>query len=197
MMKTRIVHAGFSSEDAALRARDNLIQAGFADDQVCAFTRSATPVQVAEAAASSTTDSTEAADAGNGAINGAVGGTAVGIALGVVSSPFVGPLGVVTGGALGAYVGSLVGALNQLENTPEAEDNALQRWPWQVAVATPSPLQQCAAIDRLIADGGLDLHDAEGQLVAGTWIDFNPADHFRALDSQAIAALRERSAQSM
>lgn len=196
-MKSRILHAGFPSQTTAMAVREQLLLAGFTTDQISVFADTEPPPsdQLAQADSAATA---EAPQAGDGALNGAVGGTALGIALGAVTSPLIGPLGVVTGGAVGGYVGSLVGALNQLDSPDEPQTSPQPpRWPWRVAVATPTTLQQCAALD-LLTNAGEDLHDSIGQLVAGTWIDFNPADADgqQQLDAAAIARLRHQCVAS-
>lgn len=183
---SRITAGGFSEEDQSRHAVAALLQAGFDAGSVASFSVTGTIANVIEPV--NAHGEAGAEDAGTGAAGGVAGGGVVGVVVGLATAPVLGPMGAVVGAAVGAYVGSLVGTLNQLEDpVPGSEAQQAEDVPihaasgpprsarWLTAVVTSTPQQQETAIAVLKHMQARDLEAAEGQIVAGRWIDFDPA----------------------
>jgi phage tail tape-measure protein len=113
-----------------------------------------------------------AEDTGKGAGAGIGAGGAVGAAIGAVATPVLGPIAPITGAAVGAYAGSLMGSMSQTDEVEEIPD--VRQAGMMVAVAIEGSDEEQRALDTLRAEGAFSLERANGQIVNGDWIDFDP-----------------------
>ena len=117
-----------------------------------------------------------------GAVAATVGGS-VGLITGLATLPVLGPAAVVAGTGIGAWVGSLYGAL---EGSKDAAIPVAGNAPFYavavepprksgmlVAVMVDSVSQQASAQQVLRNCDGMDIGHAEGQIIAGDWVDFD------------------------
>lgn len=167
-----IIAARFEQQDEAQRAVAALQQAGAPADQISTFyvnpagQHDLYPIGGDRDESPGSEDSDKGSAAGMG-VGGAVGGAA-----GLATAPVTGPLGAVVGSLLGAHVGSLMGSLSQTDN---AEDfPPTRRAGMLVAVSISSQDEEQRAIDTLRTIGPTHLERAEGQIVEGDWVDFDP-----------------------
>lgn len=103
---------------------------------------------------------------------GAVAGVSIGGVIGGTAGLAAGPLGAATGALVGAYVGSLVGSLSQTGN--DADIPPLRKSGGMVAVSVSGIEEEQRAIATFRAAGGTCIERAQGQIVNGDWVDFNP-----------------------
>ncbi|MEO7726525.1 MAG: hypothetical protein ABIS45_04680 [Burkholderiales bacterium] len=179
---TTIIDGRFQQQDAAKQALSELTGAGFAQSATALFFVNP-PGQHAQFPIGGDEDESPGTEhaAGGSATQAAVGG-AIGVAVGLATLPLLGPGAAVAAAGVGAYGGALYGALHNTDDksnpaTPAAEagGNGSHRHSGVVvAVAAPSPEQQAAAVRILRARGAADIESAEGTIVAGEWIDFDP-----------------------
>ncbi len=167
-----IIAARFEQQDEARRAVVALQQAGAPTAQISTFyvnpagQHDLYPIGGDRDESPGSEDSDKGSAAGMG-VGGAVGGAA-----GLATAPVTGPLGAVVGSLLGAHVGSLVGSLSQ---TDDAKDIPPTRQAGMlVAVSISSQDEEQRAIDTLRTIGPTHLERAEGQIVEGDWVDFDP-----------------------
>jgi hypothetical protein len=160
--------------DAAI---EQLVQAGFARDQLSAFFVNS-PGKHDTYPIGGDEDVSPGAEGGaGGAAAGAVGGGAAGAAAGAL----LGPAGALAGAAVGAYVGSMQGALGVMDGKGGDDDNLTERDEpetrnagMMLAVATPTPASEARAIEVLRRAGATDMERGNGTITAGDWVDFDP-----------------------
>lgn len=113
---------------------------------------------------------------------GIVKGAAAGAAVGAAATAFLGPIGAVTGALVGAHVGGLVGSLSEMKERGETgehgedADNAipLRTSGLLLAVEIGAPGDEQQAIGILRGAGAQDIERAQGTIVGGDWVDFDP-----------------------
>src|SRR5688572_20082979 len=181
---TTIISGNFQQQDQAQQALAELQRAGFAIDQTTTFFVNAPGQHDRFPVGGDEDESPGTEDAKGGTAAGAAVGGAVGVAVGLATAPLLGPGAAVAGAGIGAYAGSLYGALGKLDDEKADKDAAPKpaatteppprKSGVLVAVAAPTPDRQDAAIRVLRAQGAVDIEKAEGTLVAGEWIDFDP-----------------------
>ena len=118
-----------------------------------------------------------------GGVGATVGGS-VGLITGLATLPVLGPAAVVAGTGIGAWVGSLYGALDGSKDAaiPVAGDAPFyavaveppRKSGMLVAVMVDTVAQQASAQHVLRNCDGMDIGHAEGQIIAGDWVDFDP-----------------------
>jgi hypothetical protein len=111
-------------------------------------------------------------------LEGAAAGGAVGLVLGAVTTPVTGPVGPIVGGLVGAHVGSLF-SFSKMKEPGEQEEggeNVIEpRKPGMlVAVAVADPVEEGRALEVLRDLGAHHIERAEGTIVDGDWVDFDP-----------------------
>jgi hypothetical protein len=173
-----IVAGHFQLQDEVDNVRQELIGAGFPEDRISAFfvnqpgQHDMTPIGGDELQSAGAKETPE------GVLEGAAAGGAVGLALGAATSMVTGPVGPIVGGLVGAHVGSLFSFSKMKESgEPEAGgDNVVEpRKPGMlVAVALADPAQEARALEVLRDLGANHIERAEGSIVAGDWVDFDP-----------------------
>lgn len=167
-----IIAARFEQQDEAQRAVAALQQAGAPAGQISTFYVNPAGQHDLYPVGGDRDESPGSEDSGKGSAAGMGVGGAVGGAAGLATAPVTGPLGAVVGSLLGAHVGSLMGSLSQ---TDEAEDIPPTRQAGMlVAVGVSDQDEEQRAIDALRAIGPTHLERAQGQIVAGDWVDFDP-----------------------
>ena len=183
---TTIISGSFQQQDHAQQAIAELQRAGFAADQTTTFFVNPPGQHDRYPIGGDKDESPGTEDAKGGSAAGAAVGGAVGVAVGLATLPVLGPGAAVAGAGIGAYAGSLYGALGKLDDAKTADAERAAPAPAApseppprksgvlVAVAAPTAEQQNTAIRVLRAQGALDLERAEGTLVAGEWVDFDP-----------------------
>lgn len=176
-----ILAGHFQLHNEVIHAREELVRAGFPDDQITGFYLSQpgqhdlTPIGGDEMISPGAKESPE------GVIEGEVVGGAVGAALGAATIPVTGPLGPVVGGLVGAHAGSLY-AFHKMKDHGEHErhspgdENVLEPRPagMLVAVAVDDPDAEGRALDVLRRLGAHHIERAEGHISNGDWTDFDP-----------------------
>jgi hypothetical protein len=108
----------------------------------------------------------------------AAAGGALGLALGAAASVVTGPVGPIVGGLVGAHVGSLFSFTKMKEpgEPEEGGENVIEpRKPGMlVAVALADSGEELRAIEVLRDLGAHHIERADGTIVAGDWVDFDP-----------------------
>ncbi|MDL2357390.1 MAG: hypothetical protein QFF03_19220 [Pseudomonadota bacterium] len=173
-----VIAGHFQLQDEVDQARSELLGAGFREGQISAFfvnqpgQHDLTPIggdhQV----------SAGAKETPIGVLEGAAAGGVVGVALGAATAVVTGPVGPIVGGLVGAHVGSLF-SFSKMKEGGEAEqggENQLEpRKPGMlVAVAVDDAAGEQRALEVLRDLGAHHLERAEGSIVGGDWVDFDP-----------------------
>ncbi|RJG20474.1 hypothetical protein [Massilia cavernae] len=165
-------------------AREALMSAGFPDERISGFFVSAPGQHDMTPLGGDNMMSPGAKETPEGIVEGAATGGAVGIAVGAATSMVTGPLGPIVGGLVGAHVGSLY-SFAKMKEAGEREEGAHggenvtePRKPGMlIAVALADASEEEAALDVLRRLGAHHLERAEGTIVAGDWVDFDPITH--------------------
>jgi hypothetical protein len=105
---------------------------------------------------------------------GAAAGVAIGAAAGLAVSPAIGPLGPLVGGYVGGLVGSLVQTTDSDQDTAPNAPPHEHRSGLMVAVAADDESLRERAIELLRSMGAYDIEQAEGTIMDGDWVDFDP-----------------------
>jgi hypothetical protein len=84
----------------------------------------------------------------------------------------LGPVAPVTGALVGAYAGTLIGSMSKTKEAQDIPD--VRQAGMLVAVAVDNADAEQRALDALLRCGAFDLERAEGQIVDGDWVDFDP-----------------------
>jgi hypothetical protein len=174
-----IIAGRFEQQLEAQHMTEELLRAGFAREHIAAFYLNPAGQHATYRLGGDHDKSVGAKTSGRGI----VAGVAAGAAAGVAATPILGPLGPVAGGLLGAYLGGLVGGLVQMKeqgDTGEHEEDPENALPVRhagvyVAIAVDDDDGQKRAAEVLAALGASDVECAEGSIVNGDWIDFDPS----------------------
>lgn len=169
---TTIISGRFEQQDAAQQAVSSLHNAGFPTAGISTFFVNPAGQHDQFLVGGDQDESPGAKNSDTGAAAGTGIGGVAGAAAGAITTPITGPAGVLGGAALGAYVGSLVGSMAGTDN---AEDMPIVRAAGMlVAVAVTADPSEQDAIDVLRAVGATAMERAEGQIIDGQWVDFDP-----------------------
>jgi hypothetical protein len=167
-----ILAGRFQLQDEAQAAIAALQDTGFAIGRISSFYVNPPGQHDMHPVGGDRAKSPGAEDTGKGAGAGIGTGAALGAAVGAVATPVLGPIAPVTGAAVGAYAGSLMGSMSQtdeVEETPEVRQAGMM-----VAVALGNADDEQAVLDTLRRGGAFSLERANGQIIDGDWIDFDP-----------------------
>lgn len=165
---TTIIAGRFSQQDEVQQALAALQQAGGQAGQISSFYVNPAGQHDLYLIGGDRDESPGSQDSDKGMAVGLGAGGVIGGAAGMAA----GPLGAITGALVGAHVGSLVGSLSQ---TDEAEDSPpLRKSGMLVAVSIFGADQERHAIDALRAAGATCIERAQGQIINGDWVDFDP-----------------------
>ncbi|MFD2365889.1 hypothetical protein [Pseudoduganella sp. GCM10020061] len=176
-----ILAGHFQLQDEIQRAREELIRAGFPDEQITAFYLSQPGQHDRTPIGGDHLISPGAKESPIGVVEGEVTGGAVGAAIGAATMPVTGILGPVVGGLVGAHVGSLYSFHKMKDHgEPEAGDeaNENEREPrpagMLIAVACVSSAEEDRALELLRKLGAHHIEKAQGTIEGGDWTDFDP-----------------------
>ena len=180
---TRIIAGRFEQQSQVQNARDEILRAGFSEEQVSAFYLTPAGQHGTYPLGGDHDASPGAEHTGPGRTTGMATGGAVGAAVGALTTPLTGPLGAVTGALVGAHIGSVAGSLSNMEDDGEAashHDVPVRHAGMMLAVSVPDEAAEGRVIDALRAMGAADIECTEGTIVDGDWTDFDPASppHF-------------------
>lgn len=167
-----IIAGRFAQQDAVQDAIAALQQAGAPPAQVTSFYVNPPGQHDQYPVGGDRDESPGAEDVDKGSAAGMGVGGAAGAAAGAATAPVTGPLGAIAGGLVGAHIGSLIGSLSQTDEDHEIPP--VRQSGMLVAVSVSDATEEQRAIDTLRRAGGTCLERAQGQIVDGDWIDFDP-----------------------
>lgn len=162
----------FQLQDEVAAAIAALQDAGFAAGRISSFYVNPAGQHDMNAMGGDRNKSPGAEDTGKGAGVGISSGAVIGAAVGAVATPVLGPIAPVTGAAVGAYAGSLIGSMSQTDEIEEMPD--VRQAGMMVAVAVANADEESRALDVLLGMGAFRPERANGRIVDGEWIDFDP-----------------------
>ncbi len=174
-----IIAGHFLLQQQVDHAREELIRAGFAEDQISAFFLNQPGQHDLTPIGGDRVESPGAHESPEGIVEGAVAGGAVGAAIGAVTAPVTGPIGPIVGGLVGAHVGSLF-TLSKMKDRGEGEEGgAANRYEPRkpgmlVAVAADGAGAEERALAVLRSLGSDHIEKAVGTIQGGDWTDFDP-----------------------
>lgn len=175
---TKIIAGRFEQQSQAQHAIDEILRAGFSEDQVSSFYLNPNGQHGTYPLGGDHDKSPGAENTAPGRTAGMATGGAVGAAVGALTTPLTGPLGAVTGAFVGAHIGSVAGTLSNMEDDGEAAARhqvPVRHAGMVVAVSVPDASLEERAIDALRAVGAADIEYSEGNIVNGDWADFDPS----------------------
>lgn len=202
-MKILIV-GRFIRYDQGETAAHALQQAGFSADEMSLFYINPQGQHDLYPLGGGEDESAGTRDAGSRAVTSAAGGAGIGGLIGLATLPVLGPAGPLLGAAVGAYTGSLVGALGGMKSSEEAAveitarnantlppperamqrdaevaptsdaDEVVVRLPGVVLAVAVATAEQHADAETILGRYAYQIHQTEGDLRNGDWIDFDP-----------------------
>lgn len=174
-----IIAGHLQLQEQIAAARQALLAAGFAEQQISAFYVSQPGQHDRYELGGDEDQSPGAKESTQGMAAGAAAGAAVGAAAGAATSIVTGPIGPIVGGLVGAHVGSLY-SLSDMKEAGEPEQGSVrnERAPrkagMMIAVALSDRDGEARALDVLHRLGADHIERAEGHIVDGDWRDFDP-----------------------
>lgn len=173
-----IIAGHFQLQEEVDRARDELLGAGFPEDRISGFFVNQPGQHDMTLIGGDHLQSAGAKETPIGVLEGTAAGGAIGLALGAVTTPVTGPVGPIIGGLVGAHVGSLF-SFHKMKDSGESEEGGENltepRKPGMLlAVALDDPAQEGRVLEVLRDLGAHHLERAEGNIVDGDWVDFDP-----------------------
>lgn len=173
-----IIAGHFQTQDEIDQARSELIGAGFAEPRISGFFVNQAGQHDMTSIGGDNLQSPGAKETPEGVLEGAAAGGAIGLAIGAVTSVVTGPVGPIVGGLVGAHVGSLY-SFTKLKEGGESEEGGENlkepRKPGMlIAVALDDPAQESRVLEVLRDLGAHHIERAEGTIVEGDWVDFDP-----------------------
>jgi hypothetical protein len=173
-----VIAGHFQLQDEVDQARRELLGAGFRDERISAFFVNQPGQHDMTPIGGDHLQSAGAKETPIGVLEGTAAGGVIGVALGAVTSVVTGPVGPIVGGLVGAHVGSLF-SFSKMKEGGEAEEggeNLVEpRKPGMlVAVALDAAADESRALAVLRDLGAHHIERAEGTIVDGDWVDFDP-----------------------
>jgi hypothetical protein len=168
-----IIAGRFTQQDQVEQASAQLAQAGFQEDLLSSFFVTPPGQHDRYEMGGDHAISTGAEHSPHGIVVGAATGGTIGAVAGIAASPLLGPVGVAAGALVGAHVGSLVGSLSNMDEADQ-EPERVRHAGMMLAVATGNEDELRRAIELLLSCGAVDIERAEGSIVDGDWVDFDP-----------------------
>lgn len=173
-----IIAGHFQLQEELDRARVELVQAGFSEQNMSGFFLNQPGQHDMTAIGGDHVHSPGAKETPEGLAEGAVTGGAVGAAVGAATTPVTGPLGAIVGGLVGAHVGSLF-SFSKMKEKGEHEDGGanedrVRKSGMLLAVALADGADENAAVDAFKRIGAHHIERAEGTIADGDWVDFDP-----------------------
>ncbi len=173
-----IIAGHFQLQEQIEQARRALIDAGFGEDQISAFYVNQPGQHDLYELGGDRENSPGAKETPEGVTKGAAAGGVLGAAVGLATSAAMGPVGPVIGALLGAHVGSLYSLTKMKEaGEPEVGDEncAEPRTAGMlIAVALAGAAEEKCALGALRGLGAIHIERADGTIIDGDWIDFDP-----------------------
>ncbi len=185
---TKIIAGRFEQQSHAQNAVNEILRAGFSEDQVSSFFLTPAGQHGTYPLGGDHDKSPGAENTAPGRTAGMATGGAIGAAVGAVTTPLTGPLGAVTGAFVGAHIGSVAGSLSNMEDDGEAAARhqvPVRHAGMLVAVSVPDADAEERVIDTLRTLGAADIELSEGTIVNGDWADFDPASRPHFIDENA------------
>lgn len=184
---TKIIAGMFEQQAQAQHAIDEILRAGFSEDQVSSFYLNPNGQHGTYPLGGDHDKSSGAENTAPGRTAGMATGGAVGAAVGAITTPLTGPLGAITGAFVGAHIGSVAGTLANMKD--DGEDAAghkvrVRHAGMVVAVSVPDAQLEERAIDALRTVGASDIEYSEGTIENGDWSDFDPSLPPQFIDDQ-------------
>lgn len=173
-----IIAGHFQLRDECDLARQELLNAGFAPDQISTFFVNQPGQHDLTILGGDEVLSQGAKETPLGVVEGAATGGAIGLAIGAATSPVTGPVGPIVGGLVGAHVGSLF-SFSKMKEAGESEEGGENRTEQRkagmlLAVAVPDAGGESRALDIFKRLGAHHIERAEGTVQDGDWVDFDP-----------------------
>lgn len=175
-----ILAGHFQLQDDIQRAREELVRAGFPENQISAFYLSQRGQHDRTPIGGDHMISPGAKETTVGVMEGEMTGGALGAAIGAATIPVTGVLGPIVGGLVGAHVGSLYSFHKMKEHGEHeqgdiANENELEVRPagMLIAVACTSAAEEDRALDLLRSLGAHHIEKAQGTIDGGDWTDFD------------------------
>jgi hypothetical protein len=173
-----IVAAHFQLQEQVEQARARLLEAGFHENLISSFFITPPGQHDLTPIGGDRDESPGAKETPQALTEGVAAGGVVGAALGAATAGVTGPVGPIVGALVGAHVGSLL-SFSKMKEAGQAEgggpaEDAPRKGGMLLAAVISGPEQQQRAVQLLREQGGEQLECAEGRIVEGNWIDFNP-----------------------
>jgi len=175
-----IVAGHFQLQEQVDQARQALLQAGFANDQISSFYLSQPGQHNLTPIGGDNIQSPGAKEVPVGVVEGAATGGAIGAVIGAATAVVTGPVGPIVGGLVGAHVGSLF-SLSKMKDAGEGEEGGTSENQFEqrkagmlIAVAADQPELESRALDVLRGLGSDHIERAKGTIQDGDWTDFDP-----------------------
>lgn len=185
---SNIIAGRFEQQAAVEQARQELLRAGFTEEDVAAFYVNPPGQHDLYPIGGDRFDSPGAEQSEAGLARGGVAGGMAGAAVGAATVPVLGPMGPVVGALVGAHVGDLVGSLSQMGEDGEAAERhrvPIRKAGMMLAVAADNRDEEERAIEVLRALNASEIERAQGRIVDGDWADFDPRLPPSLIDEQA------------
>lgn len=175
---SNIIAGRFEQQTLAEQAREEILRAGFSEDQVTTFYVNPPGQHDLYKLGGDRDESPGAQDSEKGLLKGGTTGAAVGAALGAATIPVFGPAGPIAGALVGAHVGDTAGAFSEMADNGNRADSPetlpFRRAGMMLAVAADSEEEERRAVDVLRHLHAQDIELAEGTIANGDWEDFDP-----------------------
>ncbi|HEY8101942.1 MAG TPA: hypothetical protein VIF82_14450 [Burkholderiaceae bacterium] len=176
---TQIIAGHFQQQQQVQQAIDQLQNAGFTQDKICAFYLNPAGQHDLFPIGGDRDKSPGAKESGHTMARGAATGGVIGGAAGTAGVPIAGPVAPAVGAFVGAHVGSLIGSLSGMKESgePESDDENTavpRKAGMMVAVSTEQPGKEDDAVKILQSLGAEQIEKADGKIADGNWEDFDP-----------------------
>jgi hypothetical protein len=164
-------------QDDIARARQALLDAGFAAERISAFYVNPPGQHDLNAYGGDHDQSPGARESQAGVVQGGATGAVAGALAGAATIALTGPVGPVVGALVGAHVGSLY-SLHKMKEAGVPDPDGSNRQPPRragmlIAVAVDDEAQAARALAVLRGQGASALERAEGTIRDGDWRDFD------------------------
>lgn len=174
---SNIIAGRFEQQAIVEQAREELLRAGFTDEEVAAFYVNPPGQHDLHPLGGDRFDSPGAEHSESGLARGSVAGGVAGAAVGAATVPVLGPVGPIVGALVGAHVGDLIGSLSQMDDDGDAAERhrvPVRKAGMLLAVAADDEEEEARAIDVLRTLNACEIERAQGKIVDGDWADFDP-----------------------
>lgn len=173
---SNIIAGRFDQQSLAQQAREEILRAGFSEEQVSTFYVNPPGQHDLYKIGGDRDDSPGAERTDKGIAAGAPTGGVVGAAIGAATTPALGPVGPIAGALVGAHIGDLVGSLNKMQDDGQQADaeSRVRRAGMMLAVSVRDSEEEARAVSVLRSLQAADIERGEGTIQNGDWEDFDP-----------------------